>query len=85
MNIICSAVEAVTATMQLIGTIIGSLSIVWSHCSGIYHVIFGPLLGGGCGTLTALCQDFIGGIVGSPIGQSISTTISNFMAGWGPK
>ena len=85
MNVICGFIEAITATIELIGMGVGNLSVMWSHCSGIYHMIFGPLLGGGCGTLTALCQDFMGGIVGSPLGQSISATISNFMAGWGPK
>ena len=61
MNIICSTVEAVTATTQLIGTTIGTLSVLWSHCSGIYHMVAGPLLGGGCGTALAAFQDFMGG------------------------
>ncbi|VUT24474.1 MAG: hypothetical protein MASP_00525 [Candidatus Methanolliviera sp. GoM_asphalt] len=42
MNIICSAVEAATATTQLIGTSIGSLSIIWSWIGGV----FGPALTG---------------------------------------
>ena len=61
MNIICSTVEAVTATTQLIGTTIGTLSVLWSHCSGIYHMVAGPLIGGSCGTALAAFQDFMGG------------------------
>ena len=89
MNVICSTIEAVTATTQLIGTIIGSSSIIWSHCSGIYHMICGPILGGSggtffggsCGTITACAQDFVTSIIGSPLGQIIYGAIS----GWGPK
>ena len=48
MNIICSTVEAITATTQLIGTSIGSLSILWSHLGGV----FGPSL---IGVFSAIC------------------------------
>ena len=61
MNIICSTVEAVTVTTQLIGTAVGNLSVMWSWASGLYHMVAGPLIGGGCGTVSALCQDIIGG------------------------
>ena len=52
MNIICSTVEAVTATTQLIGTSIGSLSIIWSWIGGV----FGPALAGGASSIfSAIC------------------------------
>ena len=53
MNIICSAAEALTATTQLIGTMIGSLSIIWSHLGGI----FGPSLVGVFSTICASAGD----------------------------
>ena len=59
-NVLCSTIEAVTATTQLIGTIIGSLSILWSHCSGIYHMVAGPLIGGGCGGAISQAGDLAG-------------------------
>ena len=44
MNIICSTVEAVTATTQLIGTSIGTLSVIWSWASGLWHCAEGALI-----------------------------------------
>ena len=73
MNIICSTVEAVTATTQLIGTAVGNLSVVWSWCSGLYHTVAGPLIGGACGTALSFCQDFIGAFPGA-----IGTVIQSF-------
>ena len=70
MNVICSTIEATTATTQTIGTCIGLLSIIWSHASGIWHcaegaiinpaisTICGPILGGGGG---GLCGTIVGG------------------------
>ena len=73
MDSICGIIEAVTATVKLCGVGVGSLSIVWSHCSGIYHMVAGPLIGGGCGTALSFCQDFIGAFPGA-----IGTVIQSF-------
>ena len=74
MNVICGCIEACTATIELIGMGVGNLSVLWSHCSGLYHMVAGPLLGGGCGTALSFCQDFIGAIPGA-----IGTVIQSFM------
>ena len=78
MNIICSTVEAVTATTQLIGTSIGTLSVIWSWASGLLHcaegtimnpiisTVCGPIVGGGCGTIVGGGG---GGICGTILGS----------------
>ena len=79
MNIICSAVEAVTATTQLIGTSIGSLSIIWSWIGGV----FGPALTGvGSSIFSAICTSIgdlttiFGGCLPQGIGCGGNTIIS---------
>ena len=61
MNVLCGVIEAITATIELVGMSVGTLSVLWSHCSGIYHMVAGPLIGGSCGTALAAFQDFMGG------------------------
>ena len=68
MNVICGVIEAITATIELVGMGVGTLSVAWSWCSGLYHMVAGPLIGGGCGTASAAIQDLIGG---TPFGQII--------------
>ena len=89
MNVICGFIEAITATIELIGMGVGNLSIIWSWLSGSLHcaeglllnpalsTICGPFVGGGCGTVLAGCQDFVNRCIGSPLGQSISQAIQS--------
>ena len=72
-NVICSTVEAVTATTQLIGTIIGSLSIIWSWASGLLHCAEGTI----CNPIIAtVCGPIIGGGGGTILGGSCGTVFS---------
>ena len=87
MNIICSAVEAVTATTQLIGTSIGSLSIIWSWVGGV----FGPALTGIASSIfSAACASagdittLVGGVCPQTIGCG-GTTITGLISMVFPK
>ena len=83
MNIICSAVEAATATTQLIGTSIGSLSIIWSWIGGV----FGPSLVGVFSTICASAGDLMT-LAGGALPQAIGcggTTITQLIATICPK
>ena len=85
MNVICGVIEAITATIELIGMGVGNLSIIWSWASGLLHcaegtimnpiisTLCGPIVGGGCGTILAAGQDLMGGI---PFGQIIHSLAS---------
>lgn len=87
MNIICSTVEAVTATTQLIGTSIGSLSIIWSWIGGV----FGPALAGvGASIFGATCSSAgdLATVVGGFLSQSLGcggTTITGLISMICPK
>ena len=60
MNVLCGVIEAITATIELVGMSVGTLSVIWSWCSGLYHMVAGPLLGGGCGGAISQAGDLFG-------------------------
>ena len=59
MNVICSTIEATTATTQTIGTCIGLLSIIWSHASGLWHCAEGAIINP---AISAVCGPLVSGI-----------------------
>ena len=86
MNVICSTIEAVTATTQLIGTIIGSLSIIWSWASGLLHcaegTIMNPIISTICGPLVSgLGLNSILEILGSAATSFIGVPLSQALGG----
>ena len=58
MNVICGFIEAITATIEVIGMGVGNLSILWSWLSGTLHCAEGLLLNP---ALSTLCGPIIGG------------------------
>ena len=90
MNIICSGIEAVTATMQLIGTTIGNLSIIWSWASGLLHcaegTIMNPIIATVCGPLVSgiglnSILELLGALATSAIAVPISQVIGVICGG----
>jgi hypothetical protein len=55
MNVICSAAEAITTWVEVIGMGIGNLSVVWSWISGGWHccegILINPAISTVCGPL----------------------------------
>ena len=83
MNIICSAAEALTATTQLVGTIIGSLSIIWSWASGLLHCAEGTIMNPIIATVCSGGSAFISGganIIGSGLTQLLGGSCDTLRA-----
>ena len=73
MNIICSGIEAVTATTQLIGTTIGNLSCIWSWASGLLHCAEGTIMNP---IISTVCGPIIGGGGGALLGGGCGTVLA---------
>ena len=89
MNVICGFIEAITATIELIGMGVGSLSIIWSWCGGIC----GPIIGGsgstifdtfvsgiGLNAILTFCGSLATSVLGVPISQACGAIINGIYA-----
>ena len=93
MNIICSGIEAVTATTQLIGTTIGNFSIIWSWITGLLHcaegTIMNPIISTVCGPIISglglnAILEVLGAaatsLIGVPISQAVGVICNGIFA-----
>ena len=87
MNVICGFIEAITATIELIGMGVGNLSIIWSWLSGSLHcaeglllnpalsTLCGPIIGGGGAGLISGGVNFLGHILTQGLGEACNTVL----------